>query len=121
MRDKNGQVFSSAENALWIDHKVIPLNLPIAVEMPLSGGALGGKWHVTAKKQGHAEIDLIFTPKGLHEDHAGHRALGIVSDFVQPHGSFSGSIKVKDPHSDDWLHIKVENVYGVCEDHHAIW
>lgn len=118
-RTVDGKVFGSSENAIWLDHNVYPLNLPISLAMP-QGGALSGPWVVRGEKADHAEIDLQFTPNGLHEDHTGHRALGIVSDFVQPHGTFKGTIRVKTAQG-DWLEVQVDNVYGVCEDHHAIW
>lgn len=107
----------SAENALWINHKVHALPIAIQVDIPPQSPGTN-VWKIYANSSA-CELNLTFTPHGIREDHTGADVLGIVSDFVQPFGVFSGMVTLRSgPHT--WR-IVVDNVYGVCENHRAVW
>ncbi|GBG32673.1 Hypothetical Protein FCC1311_088982 [Hondaea fermentalgiana] len=114
-----GTTLPSAENALWLDHKVHALPVAVAVDMP-SNGPLQGPWVIRANETG-VVLHLEFQPHGLREDHTGSDVVGIVSDFVQPYGSFSGFLEVQNFEQGVWHRVDIENVYGVCENHRAVW
>lgn len=56
-----------------------------------------------------AFLNLTFTPRGTREEHVNFGL--IASDFVQPYGTFEGTVAGKN----------IANVYGVVEKHYAKW
>lgn len=58
-------------------------------------------------------VDLTFTPAGERADDI---RLGVVrSVFHQPHGTFRGTVQLPDGE------LEIADLYGVCEDHDALW
>lgn len=110
---------SSAENALWVDGNVFAINnaeLDIKVPDEPSRDA----WTISGTEPGRLDVQLQFKPNGVREDHTGAVAVGIVSDFVQPHGVFTGFVAVKQSNG-DWVNATFDGAYGVCENHRAVW
>lgn len=68
-------------------------------------------WQIKSKDN---RINLIFKPEGIRK---ANDNLGIIkSSFIQPCGSFEGSIKIQDN-----LCIHLSSVGGVVEEHFAKW
>jgi hypothetical protein len=115
---RGGHVVASSENGLWLDGELLELPLLAVVHVP--DDAALGQWRVAGADGKGVAVDLVFRPHGLREDHTGHRAIGMVSDFVQPFGAFHGHVEAV---ARDGRKVKVslDWAYGVMENHHAIW
>lgn len=99
--DPNGD---SLENFLYGRDGVSALG-GVVFELPRAPRHM--PWRIRSK-QGE-EVDLIFEPQGARAQDVG---LGVIeSRFVQPYGTFHGHVR------DHRLH----GVFGVVEDHHAVW
>ncbi len=101
--------FGANENALWLDGKIIPLG-PARFDFDAADPM--APWHV------HTDdglLDLQFVPEGLRRDDK--NLLIAASKYVQPIGTFSGSVR---PHRDAAA-IAVHRLAGVTEDHHSRW
>lgn len=110
---------ASAENAVWVNHGVHPLNVEVAVDVPEHPDK--DPWRVHARDDAAGVlIDLTFVPHGMREDHTGSDMIGIVSDFVQPYGAFSGTVAFKNE-AGAQVKVAFADVYGVCENHRAVW
>jgi hypothetical protein len=98
-----GFLQGEGENAVWIDGDPQPAGKVI---FTFDGNAPLSPWRIRSED---GRVDLAFQPEG-------HRAQSIdlmliASKYVQPFGSFSGS-----------LHgVQVEGLAGVTEDHIARW
>ncbi len=98
-----GFLQGDGENAVWIDGDPQPAG---KVSFSFDGNAPLSPWRIRSED---GRVDLLFQPEG-------HRAQSIdlmliASRYVQPFGSFSGS-----------LHgVKVDGLAGVTEDHTARW
>ncbi|MCB0220406.1 MAG: DUF2804 domain-containing protein [Chrysiogenetes bacterium] len=99
----------SQENVLFVDGKLYALE-GVRFEMPKNPSrepwrlrSVGGDW-----------LSLDFTPLGARKQRLN---LGVIrSDFIQPYGTFAGTIKVPGE-----APIELGNVFGVVEDHLAVW
>lgn len=65
-----------------------------------------------------AVVALDFVPRGARQDYT-HLGL-VVSDFVQPYGYFNGSITATD-RSGVRRTVVLQEVFGVVENHYAMW
>jgi hypothetical protein len=98
----------AAECAVWVEDELIPLSEGVVdfdQDRPLS------PWHVRTVD---GEVDLRFEPGAVHEE---KRDLVLVaSSFIQPAGSFSGTIRVpgRPP-------LELDGVLGVVEDQRVTW
>ncbi len=94
----------SEENAAYFDGRAIGLD-GVDFTMPRSPDRM--PWRITSKESD--ELELVFMPLGVREQNLD---LGIVKSlFIQPFGTYSGRV----------LDRRVEGVFGVVEDHHAVW
>lgn len=97
-----------AECALWIDGAIVPL-----AEGRFSFDASRSlePWSV---RTADGRVDLRFTPGAVHAE---DRDLGfLASYYVQPVGSFSGTIQVEGRPP-----LELEQVLGVVEDQRVVW
>lgn len=103
--DANGH---GRENALWIDDAVHVLG---GVRFSLPADPVTQPWHVQSATDG--AVDLRFVPLGARRQNVN---FGLISSqFVQPYGLFSGSVRVATEV------IAVDGAIGVVEDHFAKW
>eukprot|EP00127_Corallochytrium_limacisporum_P002674 Clim_evm110s134 gene=Clim_evmTU110s134 len=112
----------SAENAVWVDQKMIPLRRQLDFILPENAERRAkDPWQLrTTHPDPNIEaIDLNFHPHGLREDHID--AIVLKSDFVQPYGYFEGKITVTDARNGITYTITVDQRFGVVEDHWARW
>lgn len=97
------------ENVLWLDGCPLPVGaaqFDFDAERPLE------PWRI---RTDDGLIDLVFTPEGAR---AANKQFGIAaSRYVQPVGSFSGS--VKGAAGDTPRHVAA--LVGVTEDHRSLW
>lgn len=105
---ENGDAVS-CENAVWVNGKLIALTGRVEI----TPGALAWRIHST-RPTAEENIDLVFTPWGLRQDHADFGL--VVSDFVQPFGEFTGRVVVRGAEI-----LLSPKVFGVVEDHLAYW
>ncbi len=94
----------SRENAAWIDGRVVPLG---GVRFDVPPRPKDEPWRVRSLEGD--EVDLEIHPEGAREEHMGVGPLR--TDFVQPYGRFEGNVLGHD----------VSGLFGVVEDHHALW
>jgi hypothetical protein len=100
---------SSHENALFVEGVTHGLS---GVIFDVPPDPERGTWHIRSREE--SELELEFQPLGARKQKLD---LGIVrSNFVQPYGSFRGRIQPEgmDP-------IVLDEVFGVVEDHDALW
>lgn len=96
------------ECAVWIDDALYPVGegrISFNEARPLD------PWEV---RSSDGAVDLRFEPGALHAEH--RDLLVVSSDYVQPVGSFSGSIEVPGRGR-----IELERALGVVEDQHVVW
>jgi hypothetical protein len=96
------------ECALWIGDELIPLGegrFEFDREKPLA------PWYV---RTAGGEVDLRFDPGAMHAEHRDYAV--VASHFIQPVGSFSGTITVagRPP-------VELDRVLGVVEDQEVRW
>jgi hypothetical protein len=96
------------ECAVWIDDELHPVGegrISFDEARPLDA------WQV---RSADGAVDLRFEPGAMHAEH--RDLLLVSSSYVQPVGSFSGSIEIPGRGK-----IEVERVLGVVEDQHVLW
>lgn len=95
------------ENALWIDgriHHLGPATFELNPDRPLL------PWRVATLD---GAVELRFEPQGERFDDT---RLGVVqSVFHQPYGTFHGQVRLGE------AQIPIDGLFGVCEDHRAVW
>ena len=103
----------SVENGFWLNHTVYPL---AGAKFELPKEPLRDQWKVVSLNG--ETFSLTFSPQGAREDHTN---LGlVVSDFIQPFGYVSGTVKI--PAGNSVVHeVIIKKVFGVVEDHYAVW
>ncbi len=95
------------ENAVWVDGRITHLG-PARFEFDKRSILEPWKLWTT-----DGLVDLVFTPQGERTENI---QLGLVSSkFHQPYGTFRGTVKIGDEE------IEIEDSFGVCEDHEAVW
>ena len=97
------------ENALWLDGRVFPLR-GVRFQVPVD--ATSAPWRI--RSIAGDEVNLTFTPRGAREERLNIQV--VVSQFVQPYGTFSGHVRLADGRK-----MRVNNVFGVVEDHVSRW
>eukprot|EP00511_Aplanochytrium_stocchinoi_P002171 CAMPEP_0204831148 /NCGR_PEP_ID=MMETSP1346-20131115/9991_1 /ASSEMBLY_ACC=CAM_ASM_000771 /TAXON_ID=215587 /ORGANISM="Aplanochytrium stocchinoi, Strain GSBS06" /LENGTH=423 /DNA_ID=CAMNT_0051961943 /DNA_START=135 /DNA_END=1406 /DNA_ORIENTATION=- len=111
----------SIENAIWIDSRVVAFRYPVEISMP-ENGEISGPWLIKSIKPNTEEsIDLQFIPISAREDHVDLSYIGLVSDFVQPYGYFNGTVTVTDEGEGTTYIVFFKDVFGVVENHNALW
>ena len=95
------------ENAVWVDGRIEllgPAVFDFDRRRPLE------PWHVGTAD---GAVDLEFLPQG--DRHENLRLGVIASVFRQPYGTFRGTIPFRGER------LQVDGMFGVCEDHVAVW
>ncbi len=96
---------ASRENAVWLDGQVHCLG---AVQFAVPDQPIQQPWRLRGD-----DIDLTFQPLGGRQQHL---ELGILSSrFVQPYGTFTGTLRVGGEVLD------MVQAFGVVEDHRSRW
>jgi hypothetical protein len=101
--------FGANENALWLDGKIIPLGAAIFefdARDPLA------PWHI---RTDDGLLDLVFTAEGARREDK--NLLVAASRYVQPIGSFSGSVRA----GPGAPAVAIKQLPGVTEDHRSRW
>lgn len=62
-------------------------------------------------------MDLTFTPWGARAAREDFKV--VVSDFIQPFGTFSGTLRFRD--GDTTVQVELDEGFGVVENHYAKW
>lgn len=98
----------ASECAVWVDGELYPLSegrFELDVDKPLD------PWRV---RTADGEVDLRFEPGALHAET--HNFGVVASRFIQPVGSFSGTVRVagREP-------LELDRVLGVVEDQDVLW
>lgn len=94
------------ENALWVNDQIVPLSQALfSYKRP----AEKSKWQITTTD---GRLEMEFFPNGQRSEHI--NALLMQSRFVQPFGSFKGTINL------DGAKLPF-TAYGVVEEHQALW
>jgi hypothetical protein len=96
------------ENTLWINGKPEKTGEVVFVYDPENPSL---PWRIRSRDR---LIDLTFTPEGIRRAH--DDLLILKSFFIQPCGSFEGSVRTK-----DGLTVRFSGLGGVVEEHHATW
>jgi len=95
------------ENGLWVDGRLEHLG-PARFEFDRRD--VLAPWRLTT---GDGAVDIHFQPEGERSENL--RAGIIRSVFHQPYGTFTGVVR----HGGQTL--RVDQMFGVCEDHDAVW
>lgn len=101
--------FGANENALWLDGHIVPLEeaqFSYDPADPLS------PWQIRTTD---GLLDLQFTPEGARCEN--RNLLVAVSRYVQPIGTFSGTVR----RSRNGAAVEVNRLVGVTEDHASRW
>ncbi|MES3022114.1 MAG: DUF2804 domain-containing protein [Pseudomonadota bacterium] len=101
--------FGANENALWLDGEIIALQ---AAHFEFDPDDARAPWHVWTEDR---LLDLHFTPEGARREDK--NLLVAASRYVQPIGTFSGSVRA----TPDGPARAVERLVGVTEDHASRW
>jgi hypothetical protein len=102
----SAEVYDDAENALFVGGRVSPLS---GVRFLLPADLEREPWRIEGP-----EVALEFRPVGARRQKVDLKV--VRSAFVQPYGTFHGS--VRPPGGEP---IRVDGVFGVVEDHVAVW
>ena len=98
----------TAENALWLDGRLLPLDPAARIEF--TEGAHDQPWTIRTLDEA---VNLRFIPVASHKEGLN---LGVVrSHFLQPSGWFEGTIAV------DGERLDVRRMPGVVEDQDILW
>ncbi len=103
----NEEMEQANENALWVGQKLFPLSrarFEFDRHDPLD------RWHVRTKG---GEVDVTFRPIGAHRERRDYKV--VMSRFVQPLGTFSGTLRAG---GNTW---RVDELPGVTEDQDILW
>jgi hypothetical protein len=98
----------AAECAVWVDGELYPMSEGV---IEYEEGKPLGPWRVRTEG---GELDLRFEPGALHAE--SHDYVVVSSSFIQPAGSFSGTIRLpgREP-------LVLDRVLGVVEDQAVVW
>ena len=96
------------ENTLWINGKPEKTDEVVFTYDPRNPSL---PWQINSRD---GLIHLTFTPEGMRRAH--DDLLTLKSFFIQPCGSFEGSVRIK-----DGLTVHFSGLGGVVEEHHATW
>ncbi len=97
-----------AECAVWVEDEIYPVSEAVVdfdQERPLA------PWKVRTRD---GEVDLAFDPGAMHEEK--RNLVVVASSFIQPAGSFSGTIRVPGR-----APLELDRVPGVVEDQVVTW
>jgi hypothetical protein len=95
------------ENGIWLDGRLEHVG-PAAFEF--DPGSILTPWKLRTRC---GAVDLTFTPRGERQEDL---RLGLArSVFHQPYGTFSGTLRFRG------TEVPVDRMFGVCEDHDALW
>ena len=99
---------NSRENGFWLNGKLTPLG-GVRFEVPRDPAV--NDWRLVSRdaQGGSPEVDLTFEPFGARQQNMDLRL--VRSDFIQPFGVFRGRVLGHD----------IEDMFGVVEDHLAVW
>jgi|JI10StandDraft_1071094.scaffolds.fasta_scaffold66330_3 hypothetical protein len=99
---------NSRENGFWLNGKVRPLG-GVRFELPKDPGV--NDWRIVSRETsgGRPELELSFEPFGARRQNLDLRL--VRSDFIQPYGVFRGQVQGHE----------LDQVFGVVEDHLAVW
>jgi hypothetical protein len=101
--------FGQQENVLWLDGQPVALG---AAQFEFDAARPLAPWQV---RTDDGLLDLVFTPEGAR---AANKNLGFAaSRYVQPVGTFSGTVKAHKTATPRQVH----HLLGVTEDHHSRW
>jgi len=95
------------ENGLWVDGRLEHLG-PARFEFDRRD--VLARWHLSTAD---GAVDVTFHPEGERSENL--RAGIIRSVFHQPYGTFTGVVR------HGGRELRVEEMFGVCEDHDALW
>lgn len=96
-----------SENALWLDGKLIKLDM---AQFEFDRFNPNANWQV---RSSDGCLDLTFSPLGQRTEK--RNFIFSASNFRQFFGTFAGVIHLPNEQ------IKIENLFGFCEDHYAKW
>lgn len=95
------------ENGIWVDGQLEHLG---PARFDFDRGDVLAPWRLSTED---GAVDITFHPEGERSENL---RLGVIrSVFHQPYGTFSGELR----HGGQTVHV--ERMYGVCEDHDALW
>jgi hypothetical protein len=95
------------ENGIWVDGRLEHLG---PARFDFDPRDVLAPWRLTTAD---GAVDVTFHPEGERSESI--RAGIIRSVFHQPYGTFTGVVR----HGGQTLHV--DEMYGVCEDHDALW
>lgn len=98
----------SGENAIWIDRDVIPVG---AAKIDCDPAQPERPWHISTED---GKVDLEFRPEAVRRENTDAKL--VKSAYVQPIGTYHGSIK-----NADGKPLSIDGLIGVAEDHSARW
>eukprot|EP01099_Mayorella_cantabrigiensis_P008253 TRINITY_DN7653_c0_g1_i1.p1 TRINITY_DN7653_c0_g1~~TRINITY_DN7653_c0_g1_i1.p1 ORF type:complete len:268 (-),score=47.17 TRINITY_DN7653_c0_g1_i1:12-752(-) len=118
------QVYSDKENGLWLDDKLLLLG-------PFDIVKLDDRWKITATQASEAdsersdvtEIILKITFKPQECESIKENFIVIKNNFDQYFGEFNGSVTICRPSHEAHPRqvFQINQLYGVCEQHYAMW
>ncbi len=100
------------ENIIWVNGKPYPID---KIDFKYDASNLKSSWIISSQDN---HIHLTFTPEGVR---SANDNLGLLkSQFIQPCGSFKGTIEL--PRSgQDTNRYNISSIGGVVEEHYAQW
>lgn len=98
----------AADCGFWLDGTLTKLS---RVDFAYNPDSLLEPWHIF---DADGLVDLHFAPEGKRSEHT-HAGI-VTSLFHQPYGHFTGTLSARAGRK-----VTLENVYGVTEQHYALW
>jgi len=98
---------SFTENCLWVDGRLVKVNL---TRFDFDRADVLRPWQVCSDD---GQVDLCFTPRGLHREEL--NAYYLASNFKQVFGHFCGQLVLPEGI------IKIDDMPGFVEDQYARW
>jgi hypothetical protein len=96
------------ENSVWLDGRLFAMDPSAVIEYDESEPSK--PWHVSTSD---GAVELEFHPIGVHRENLN---LGLIrSNFLQPVGEFTGTIRV------DGQDVTIERMPGVVENQNTLW
>lgn len=99
---------ASRENAAWLGDRPHVLG---GVRFEVPAHPERDPWRIRSLHGD--EVDLTFQPMGARSQNVDYRL--IRSEFVQPYGRFTGTLRVSG------VTVPVDGAFGVVEDHRSLW